>query len=174
MHPKNIAVGALALAKRLQSSAPSSYIPPSDPIEPQSESILPRDLLQSSRGYLENMIAQINGCYENAWYDSCAAMMRRLTEILLIEAYIYHGLENRIQSHEGNYRRLSEIIGDAKSGAGISLAPGSKKWLPSIKEFCDLSVHGHRYSARRSDIEKISIGFRATIEDLLYCAGINK
>ena len=167
------AVSVLELAKQLQSSAPSSYIPPSEPIESQSESILPKDLLRSRRGYLESLVTQINGCYENAWYDSCAAMMRRLTEILLIEAYHHHGIEARIQNPDGTYRRFSEIIGHAKSGNGPNLAPGSKKWLPSIKECCDLSVHGHRYNARRSDIDRISVGFRATVEDLLYCAGIN-
>jgi hypothetical protein len=78
---------ALRLAKSLQAEAPKSFVPPSEGTRPSTEQILPHALVRGTRGYLERVCFQINGCYEQGWFDACAVMMRRLVETLIIEAF---------------------------------------------------------------------------------------
>jgi hypothetical protein len=45
-----------------------------------SDSLLPRELFSNTRGYLEKVVFQINGSYDQGLYDCCAVMCRRLGE----------------------------------------------------------------------------------------------
>jgi hypothetical protein len=82
---------AIELAKDLGRDLPHRYVPPSEGTRPRSEMILPHSLVRGTRGYVERITYQVNGCYEYGWYDACAVMMRRLMETLIIEAFAPRG-----------------------------------------------------------------------------------
>jgi hypothetical protein len=49
--------------------------------------LIPMDIVKGTRGYVEKITEQANGCYEKGWYDACAVMARRLIEILIIDSF---------------------------------------------------------------------------------------
>ena len=71
----------VALVSELKAISPPSYVPPDDGAKPKTEMVLARSLVSNTRGYIERVVAQINGTYENGWYDGCAVMIRRLLEL---------------------------------------------------------------------------------------------
>jgi hypothetical protein len=76
---------ALSIAKNIQDEIPNRVLPPAEGLEPKSEQVLPFSVVRGSRGYIEKVVNQVNGCYENGWFDACAVMIRRLVETLIIE-----------------------------------------------------------------------------------------
>ena len=52
MKAKERALEGLEIARAISSDAPRTYIPPREAVKPESESILPADLLAGTRGYL--------------------------------------------------------------------------------------------------------------------------
>ena len=94
----DLAREAFRLAKNLQVEAPKAFLPPSEGTKPSSEQVLPHAVVRGTRGYIERVCHQINGSYENGWYDACAVMMRRLIETLIIEAFEHHKLDNKIKN----------------------------------------------------------------------------
>lgn len=89
---------ALELAKRLKGDAPKSFVPPSEGTKPTNEFILPHGIVRGTRGYVERVVFQINGCYEKGWFDGCAVMMRRLIETLIIECFEKYGIASKIKN----------------------------------------------------------------------------
>lgn len=57
----------------------------SKPAPVPSDTILPRELFEKTRGYIERVGVQINGSYDHGYYDCCAVMCRRMAETLIIE-----------------------------------------------------------------------------------------
>src|SRR5690606_19416607 len=49
--------------------------------------MLPPELYENTRGYIEKICRQIESTYVNSSFDACSMMMRRLVEVLLILAY---------------------------------------------------------------------------------------
>ena len=45
-----------------------------------SQCVIPLSVVRGTRGYIERVANQINGTYENGWYDACAVMIRRVLE----------------------------------------------------------------------------------------------
>jgi len=41
-------------------------------------SLVPGDVANDTRGYVERFVEQVNGCYREGWYDASAIMIRRL------------------------------------------------------------------------------------------------
>ena len=76
----------VALISELKAISPPSYVPPDDGAKPKTEMVLARSLVSNTRGYIERVVAQINGTYENGWYDGCAVMIRRLLETLIVKS----------------------------------------------------------------------------------------
>ena len=102
---------AIELAKSIQRDAPRDYLPPSAGTRPQNEHVLPHALVSGTRGYLERVVFQINGCYEHGWFDGCAVMMRRLVETLIIECFESHGIADRIQNpRTGEFFMLGDLV----------------------------------------------------------------
>ena len=51
------------------------------------EKLVPPGIVEGTRGYVERIVRQANGCYSKGWYDACAVMVRRLIEILIIDSF---------------------------------------------------------------------------------------
>src|SRR5262245_21872289 len=101
---------ALALAKKLKASAPKSFVPPSEATRPANEFILAFAMVKGTRGYVERVVNQINGCYEKGWFDGCAVMMRRLIETLIIECFEKYRIDHKIKNANGDFLYLGNLI----------------------------------------------------------------
>jgi hypothetical protein len=164
---------ALALAKKLKESAPRSYVPPSEGTRPSNEFILPFALVRGTRGYVERVVNQINGCYERGWFDGCAVMMRRLMETLIIECFEKHKLDSRAKNPvTGDFLYLGELVDKMIQEKSWNLGRNTKRALPKLKDIGDKSAHSRRYNANREDIDKVSGDFRDVCQELLYLAGL--
>lgn len=164
---------ALALAKRIQEHAPIRVVPPSGGTRSQSQSILPRALYSGTRGYIEKVSEQINGCYERGWFDSCAVMMRRLLETLIIETFEHHGLSTKIQNaNTGDFYYLSDLVKVSLAEKSWNLTRNTRQALPRLKTIGDQSAHSRRFTAHREDVDKVAFDFRAACQEFLYLSGL--
>ena len=77
----------VALVSELKAISPPSYVPPDDGVKQNTDMFLARSLVSNTRCYIERVVAQINGTYENGWYDVCAVMIRMLLETLIVEVF---------------------------------------------------------------------------------------
>jgi hypothetical protein len=161
---------ALALAKKLQASAPKSFVPPSEGTRPANEFVLPSVLVKGTRGYIEKVANQINGCYENGWFDGCAVMMRRMLETLIIECFEEHKIATKIKSDSGDYSYLADLIDAALKEGSWTLGRNARKGLPGLKTIGDMSAHSRRFNAIRDDIDKRREDFRVICQELIYLA----
>lgn len=137
------------------------------------DTILPNELFKNSRGYLENLSKQINGCYNNNLFDGCAVLMRRLLEVLLIHSYEAEGKESLIIENDG-YRNLSYIINFLISNKAVKLSKEAMEVLDEFRQVGNFSAHKIQYNAKRKDIDNLKLKYRMTIEELLYKSKIKK
>jgi hypothetical protein len=139
-----------------------------------SDSILPTALTAGTRGYLESLTAQVNAAYDANIFDGCAVLMRRLLEICLIHAFEKCGAGPSIRRPDGSYRDLSKLINEAKISTALSLSQTTKACLDDFRVVGNFSAHKIYYNAKRADIKRVVLEYRAAIEELLYKAGLNK
>lgn len=160
---------ALEIARGIQAEAPVTYVPPSEGTRPRSQNVLPRGLVTKTRGYIERVVDQINGCYEKGWFDGCAVMMRRLLETLIIECFEAEKIADRIKDQAtGDFLYLADLISKLLQEPAWNLGRNSKKALPNLKSMGDQSAHSRRYNAHREDVDKLISDFRCVCQELLY------
>jgi len=170
-----IAKSALALSKKLQDEVREALRPPQEGYWAKTEHVIPIFLVKETRGYIEKVANQINGCYESGWYDACAVMIRRLIETLLIEAFEHNGIADEIKDANGNFLPLEDIINRAiAETAKWNLSRDAKRGLPQLKQLGDRSAHNRRFNARRADLDKVIDGVRLIVEELLYISGLRR
>lgn len=163
----------MELAKLLQADAPTRVVPPSAGTRPITQSILPRAIAAGTRGYIERVVDQINGCYEHGWFDGCAVMMRRLLETLIIEAFEVYKIPANIKNPAtGDFYYLSDLITKALSEKAWNLGRNTKSALKRLKLIGDQSAHSRRFNAHREDIDKITAEFRGVCQEFIYLAGL--
>jgi hypothetical protein len=144
----------------------------SRPVE-TSNSVLPLDLFDNTRGYIERVVAQVNSSYDYGLYDCCTVMCRRLLETLIIEAFEYKKNEAHILGSDGHYVSLSNLVSAIGTG-GVSLSRNGMHGLKAFKKLGDLSAHNRRYNARKDDIDRVRDGIRVTSEELLKQANLGE
>jgi hypothetical protein len=164
---------AIALAKSLASEAPKNFVPPSEGNRPANEFLLPHALVRGTRGYIERVVFQVNGCYEQGWFDGCAVMMRRLIETLIIECFEKHSIAHKIkQPQSGDFFYLKELVDKVLQEPSWNIGRTAKQALPKLKNIGDQSAHSRRFVAHREDIDKLSSDFRVVCQELIYLAGL--
>lgn len=162
---------AIRLAKALRADAPKAFVPPSEGTRPSTQQILPHAMVRSTRGYIERVCFQINGCYEKGWFDACAVMMRRMLETLIIETFERHRLDHKIKNPAtGDFYFLKDLIECVLNEASWNLGRGAKQALPRLKQLGDQSAHSRRYNAHREDVDRAAPDFRLVCQELLYLA----
>lgn len=136
--------------------------------------ILPEVLYRTanSRGYIVKLCEQINASYEHNLFDACAVLMRRLLEVLLIHSYQHRALESRIRTPDGSFKELKAIVADATSTGGLALSRNTKACLDSFRQLGNFAAHKITYNTTRNDVKNIALDFRASVEELLYLAGL--
>jgi len=135
-----------------------------------TNSVVPRELFEGTRKYIEKVVDQINSSYDHELYDCCAVMCRRLGETLIIEVYEQHDRADEIKGSDGNFQMLNGLLSVLAKDKKINLGRNAKRGLEELKELGDKSAHNRRFNARKSDIDAIKAGLRTASEELLHIA----
>ncbi|WP_198783262.1 DUF4145 domain-containing protein [Shewanella putrefaciens] len=157
-----------ALSDELRAKNP----PPEDTGHSIEQPIIYLSLVKGTRGYIEKLSHQINGTYENGWYDSCAVMIRRLIETLIIECFESKGIANKIQNSDGDFLYLSDLISAALSESSWNIGRNAKKSLKALKDIGDKSAHSRRFIAQRRDIDNVMADIRNVVQELIFLASL--
>lgn len=154
------------------------WFPNLDGLQPMMDhavGYLPEAVWKNTRGYIEAVCKQLNGCFKAAYYDASAVMLRRLLETLIIESYEFLRRESEIKDSNGNYFMLIDLVDRAcgeKGHAGINLGRNSKTTLKDAREIGNFSAHSRRFLARSADLTKFQVGVRALVEELMHIADL--
>lgn len=137
------------------------------------EHIIPSDIINNTRKYLEQMVNQINSCYDLNFFDSCAVMMRRLMESLIIEIYISQKRQQEIQK-DGAFLMLDKLIGFICADRNITLSRNTPRTMRDVKQIGDTAAHDRVYITQQQDINDLKSGYRKLIQELLVLSKISK
>lgn len=138
---------------------------------PQSDSIIPAEMLKGTRGYLEKLVWQINGCFDAGFYDSSAVMMRRLMETLLIDIFVQNKIADEIKDASG-FLQLEKIINAALDKKDFHWNRNSRKDMLSVKILGDTAAHDRTYVTQIGDIDDLKLRYRRLIQELMGFAKI--
>lgn len=139
------------------------------PVIPESQSVLPLDLFNNAKSYLQKLVRQLNFAYDNGLYDCVAVLGRRLTEALIIEVYEVNDRASEIKKN-GEYLMLDGLIKHLESDPTVHLARGSRAGLKGVQRLGNCSAHARRYGTRKNDIDRERDNLRIMIEELLHLA----
>ena len=165
---------ALGLTRALQEEVSSIILPPAAGSPSATDKVVYFSLVKDSRSYVERIVHQINGCYNNGWYDSCAVMIRRLLETLIIETFESHHIASKIQNSSGDFLYLSDLIPLCTGETAWNMGRNAKAAMPKLKSVGDKSAHSRRFVAQRQDIDKIADDLRVVVQELILLSGIKK
>lgn len=141
---------------------------------PRTNAVLPADLFDGTRTYIEKVVAQLNASFQANLYDCCAVMSRRLLETLIIEVYEAKGWADDLKNADGRFMMFSGLLSKLESEKRFNLGRNALEGLKAFKRLGDQSAHDRRFNARRDDIIRIRDGMRVACEDLLHLAGLAK
>ncbi|BBJ23782.1 hypothetical protein [Candidatus Nitrotoga sp. AM1P] len=146
--------------------------PPEEGLLADSQVVVPRSIVRGTRGYIEKVANQANGCYEKGWYDACAVMVRRLIETLIIEAFEKHLIAHKIQNTQGDFLYLRDLINCCLAESTWNLSRNCKQALPKLKDIGDKSAHSRRFIAQRGDLDPNLSDIRLVVQELIYLSGL--
>jgi hypothetical protein len=145
----------------------------SSPIEAVADNLFPLSLLSKTRrGYLIAIGRQMNGCFESGWHDACAVMMRRLLETVIIEAFEAKKIDHKIKNPQDEFFQLTALIAAALSEKSWNLSRNTKEALPRLRDVGHKSAHSRRFTAQKSDIDKVQADCRVALEEFLHLADL--
>lgn len=136
---------------------------------------LPEPIWRNTRGYIEEVCRELNGCFRHAYYNATAVTLRRLLETLIIEAYEHLGQESEIKDGGGNYLMLSDLAERAcgeKGHKGLNLGRDSKNALKDARSVGNWSAHARRFLAHAGDLTKLQHGVRLLVQELILIADL--
>lgn len=139
--------------------------PQATPLLSTAVPFLPHDLIDERHRVLQKVLWEANRCYDAACYNSCAAMIRRLVENLIIEAFERLGIADKIK-RDGEFIEFGSLIGKAAGEPMLRLTRNTKRVLPDLKFFGDLGAHNRMALVRRDDLDRLHNQIRAGVEEL--------
>jgi len=166
------ALNTFQAAKAISEMVSQEFGPPAEGLLSITQGVVPRSVVRDTRGYIEKVVNQANGCYEQGWYDACAVLLRRLIETLIIEVFENHSLSQKIKNSHGDFFYLRELVGHCASETTWNLSRNCKQALPKLKDLGDKSAHSRRYIAHKGDIEPLLADIRLVVQELVYLAGL--
>lgn len=169
---RQFAKAALDASRAIQFEVASYGTVPDEGLPAYSQQVVPKSLFAGTRGYLERIANQVNGCYEKGWFDACAVMIRRLIETLIIECFEQHKISHKIKNASGDFLYLGDLIDKTILETSWNLERNARKSLPKLKDIGDKSAHSRRFNARRWDIDKIVDDLRVVTEEMVYLSGL--
>lgn len=159
-------------AKGINADVSTELGPAEEGLPSQKQIVIPMSVVRGTRGYIERVVNQINGSYENGWYDACAVMLRRLLETLIIESFEHHSLSGTIKNASGDFFYLKDLIGLCLKETSWNLSRNCKQAMPKLKDIGDKSAHSRRYNAHRGDLAPLLDDIRVVVQELVYLAGL--
>jgi hypothetical protein len=143
-------------------------------VVPEDDGYVPAALWIETRGYIEKVFRQLNGCVHYGFLDAASVMLRRVTETLIIECYEHLGRDGEIRDNSGNPYMLGELVTRCTANSGIKLGRDAKRALKDIKELGDRSAHNRRFNAVYNDFESIRSGVRVAIDEMIQLASLKR
>lgn len=146
------------------------------PAMDHSAGYLPDAVWIGTRGYIESVCKQLNGCFRSGYYDAASVMLRRLIETLIIEAYEYLKRESEIKDGD-NYFMLKHLVERANGKpphSGLNLGRDAKRNLEDVKALGDKSAHTRRFLATAPDLVNIQGGVRTAVQELIQIANLKR
>lgn len=125
---------------------------------------LPAEIVPAS--VYRRIVEEVNRTHKSKCYNGCAALIRRLTESLIIEAFEVHGIEGKIKTSNGEYLELNALIAKAASEPVLRLSRNTRGALPNLKLLGDLSLHSRRHFIVEGDLERIYNPARIALQEL--------
>lgn len=162
------------LGKAIQEEVDRSIGPPPEGNIATGQTVILRPLVRNTRGYIEKIANQANGCYQNDWYDACAVMLRRLLQTLLIECFEAHEISGKIKNSNGDFVYLRDMIDATLAEPSWNIGRNCKTAMRELKDIGDKSAHSRRYLAQRGDVDKVAAEVRLVVQELLFLSGIKK
>jgi hypothetical protein len=159
-------------AKALQEEISKETGPPEEGLRSPTQGVILFSVVRNTRGYIERVANQINGTYQSGWYDSCAVMIRRLLETLIIESFEKHGIAATIKNPAGDFYYLKDLIDKCLQETSWNLTRNCKHAMPKLKDIGDKSAHSRRYNAHRGDIDPLLGDIRLVVQELIYLAAL--
>jgi len=144
------------------------WLPDLDGIQPMMDhasGYLPEPISKNTRGYIEAVCRELNGSFNNAYYNAAAVTLRRLLETLIIEAYDHLNRETEIKDSAGNYLMLSNLaerVCGERGHKGLNLGRDSKKALKDVRALAMISMASAKEVSIRREVTVIRIGASAT------------
>lgn len=132
-----------------------------------SGSLLELGLTANARGYIQTIAHQINASYDNALFDCCAVMCRRLCESLLIDVFDARGKISEISDANGKIVSLSQILSVVGSARPLRFGRLTSAAIERVKKVGDLSAHNRTFVARKRDIDQFSTDLHAVTLELI-------
>ena len=163
---------ALSLSKDILLDIEKLIDPPEEGFISETNQVVPLSIVRNTRGYIEKVANQVNGCYEKGWFDSSAVMIRRLLETLIIECFEKHQIANKIKNPQGDFFYLKDLINISLTETTWNLGRTTKKALPKLKDIGDKSAHSRRFNAQLNDIKDLISDIRLVVQELIYLAQI--
>ncbi len=160
-------------AQTIHQLFPNAFDPPPPELNLEN-GYLASAVWTDTRGYLEKVCTQLNGCYQLTFYDAASVMVRRSIETLIIEAYEHLHREAEIRDTDGNYFMLGELVSRSISSSGLALGREAKVALKDIKKLGDRSAHNRRYNAVKADLDEIRSGVRVVVDELINIASLRR
>lgn len=133
-----------------------------------SSKYLPFEIFDDTRGYIQQIAEQTINSYDLGLYDACAVLTRKLLEVLIIECFERHKVDNLIKKPDGCFLYLSDLITELLKEPTWNISRNAKQSLPKIKKIGDLSAHNRRYFARKNDADLIRDDLRIVLEELIH------
>lgn len=161
---------AIFLSREILSDISEIVDPPAEGFASETSQIIPISIVRNTRGYIEKVANQANGCYEKGWFDSSAVMIRRLLETLIIECFEKYNIADKIKNQQGDFFYLKDLISLTLSESSWNLGRNTKKALPKLKDIGDKSAHSRRFNAHLSDIKNLKSDIRLVVQELIYLA----
>lgn len=137
----------------------------------ESSSVIPLDFVKGTRVYIEQMVRQINGCYDYGFYDATCVLLRRLLESLIIETYIYKKQANKVKNGTV-FKYLDKLITLISNDPNIILSRNAPKNMQFIKDVGDTAAHDRTYITPKEDIDDNKQKIRRIINEMLVISGI--
>lgn len=165
------ALNVIRAAQAIHNDLVSQLGPPEEGLPADTHLVVPAALVRKTRGYIEKVTNQANGCYEKGWYDAAAVMVRRLLETLIIEAFEHHKIASKIKKGD-DFLYLRDLINATLSESTWNLSRNTRSALPKLKDIGDKSAHSRYYNAVRDDLAPLLPDIRMCVQELTHHAGL--
>lgn len=117
--------------------------------------------------YIKSIAIEINKCYQSETYISCAVMLRRLVETLIIESFEIKGDISKIQDTNNDFFNLKKLITVFLQEKLWIYSKNTRDTISKLKDLGNLSAHNRKFITRKSDIDSIYKDIRICLDDFL-------